>query len=81
MDTNKHNNQDYMHGLGANERALLERIPVVPLRRIVAGVFRAKMKVQFTGWLQYLIPMIFVLLLSIIGGIAYLFNELPHQVS
>lgn len=70
----KHENDDYMHGLSANERALLERIPVLFLRKIAANIVRAKMRVQFTGWLQYLLPMIFVFLLSLIGGVAYLFN-------
>lgn len=68
----KHENDDYMHGLGANERAVLERIPVLFLRKIAAKIVFAKMRVQFTGWLQYLLPMIFVFLLSLIGGAAYL---------
>ena len=54
-----------MHGLGANEKAILERIPVVFLRKMAAGLVRAKMRVQFTGWLQYLLPMIFVFLFSV----------------
>jgi len=63
-----------MQGLGANEQAILERIPLLFLRKIAAGMVLAKMRVQFTGWLQYLLPMIFVLLLSLIGGIAHLLN-------
>ena len=66
------NNDDYMHGLGANERALLERIPFLPLRKFVAGMVRAKMRVQFTGWLQYLLPLIFILILALLAGIALL---------
>ena len=63
-----------MKGLSANEKAILERIPILFLRKIAAGLVRAKMRVQFTGWLQYLLPMIFVLLFSLIGGIAQLLN-------
>jgi len=74
MATDKQNSDDFMQGLGANEKAILERIPVLFLRKIAAGIVRAKMRVQFTGWLQYLLPMIFVLLFSIIGGIAHLLN-------
>jgi nitroreductase len=74
MTTDKQNSDDFMQGLGANEKAILERIPVLFLRKIAAGIVRAKMRVQFTGWLQYLLPMIFVLLFSLIGGIAHLLN-------
>ena len=74
MATDKQNSDDFMQGLGANEKALLERIPVLFLRKIAASLVRAKMRVQFTGWLQYLLPMIFVLLFSFIGGIAHLLN-------
>lgn len=74
MTSNKQHNDDFMHGLGANEKALLERIPVLFLRKIAAGIVRAKMRVQFTGWLQYLLPLIFVLLSILIGGIADLLN-------
>lgn len=74
MTSNKQHNDDFMHGLGANEKALLERIPVLFLRKIAAGIVRAKMRVQFTGWLQYLLPLIFVLLSILIGGLADLLN-------
>jgi nitroreductase len=74
MAADKINRKDFMQGLGANERAILERIPVPFLRKIAAGVVRAKMRFQFTGWLQYLLPMIFVLLFSFIGGTAHLLN-------
>jgi len=74
MATDKQNSDDFLQGLGANERAMLEQIPVLFLRKIAAGIVRGKMRVQFTGWLQYLLPMIFVLLFSLIGGIAHLLN-------
>jgi nitroreductase len=72
--SNARKSDEFMQGLGANERALLERIPVLFLRKIAATIVRAKMRVQFTGWLQYLLPMIFILLFFLIAGIAYLFN-------
>ena len=49
---NTQKSEDFMHGLGANERALLERIPVLFLRKMAAAMVRAKMRAQFTGWLQ-----------------------------
>ena len=63
-----------MHGLGANERALLERIPILALRKLAAGMVRAKMRVQFTGWLQYLIPVFPMLLLFLLAGVSHLFK-------
>ncbi len=74
MAADKLNSDDFMQGLGATEKAILEQIPVLFLRKIAAGIVRAKMRVQFTGWLQYLLPIQFVLLFSFIGGIAHLFN-------
>ena len=74
MATDRQNSDDFMRGLGANEKAILERIPLLFLRKIAAGIVRAKMRVQFTGWLQYLLPMIFVLLFFFVGGVALLLN-------
>lgn len=74
MATHKVNSNDFMRGLGANERAILERLPVPFLRKIAAGIVRAKMRFQFTGWLQYLLPIIPMLLFALIGGIAHLLN-------
>jgi len=65
-------NDDFMHGLGANERAILERIPVLFLRKLAANIVRAKMRLQFTGWLQYMLPVPFMLVLFLIAGITNL---------
>jgi nitroreductase len=63
---------DFMQGLGANERAILERIPVLSLRKLAAAMVRAKMRLQFTGWLQYMLPVPFMLVLFLIAGISRL---------
>jgi hypothetical protein len=65
-------NDDFMQGLGANERAILERIPILPLRKLAAEVVRVKMRLQFTGWLQYMLPVPFMLVLFLIAGISRL---------
>jgi nitroreductase len=72
MTVHKERTDDYMHGLGANERAILERIPSRPLRRLAARTVRAKMRAQFTGWLQYLLPIVAIVPLGLIGAIAQL---------
>ena len=81
MTAKNQKGEDFMHDLGANERAILGRIPILFLRKTAAWIVRAKMRVQFTGWLQYLLPLIFVLLFSIIGGIAYLLDVLFLSIS
>lgn len=74
MASDKRNSEDFMHGLGANERAILERIPVLFLRKRAAALVRAKQRFQFTGWLQYFLPVIFALPFFLIAGIAHLLN-------
>ena len=68
--SNAPKSDDIMQGLGANERAILERIPVLFLRKLATAMVRAKMRLQFTGWLQYMLPVPFMLGLFIIAGIA-----------
>jgi nitroreductase len=63
---------DEMAGLGANERALLGQIRWAAGRRLATRLVRAKMRLQFSGWLQYLLPTPFVLLFSLLGGLAWL---------
>lgn len=65
-------NTDEMKGLGANERALLGQIGWGPLRRMAIRVVRAKMRVQFTGWLQYLLPVPFLLGFALLGASSWL---------
>jgi hypothetical protein len=75
MKKNKPNvkkGDDYIKGFGANERALLERIPVPFLRKLASGMVRAKMRLQFTGWLQYMLPVPIMLVLFLITGITWL---------
>ena len=77
MSKNQSNAQkrdDFMKGFGANERALLERIPVLFLRKLAAAMVRAKMRLQFTGWLQYMLPVPITLVLFLIAGITHLFG-------
>lgn len=63
---------EIMQGLGANERAILERIPVLFLRKLAADIVRIKMRLQFTGWLQYMLPVPFMLVLFLISCITRL---------
>lgn len=62
--------------LGANERALVDRVKIKPLRNLFIRFIGFKLKLQWTGWLQYVIPLPIVLLALVIGGFAYLLGGL-----
>ena len=44
---------------------------------IFAKLWRLKLRLQFTGWLQYLPPALFSLLLFLIASLARLFGLMP----
>ncbi len=58
--------------LGANEKHLIDKVPIPWLRRLLIHVIAIKMKLQFTGWLQYLIPVPVILALFLLTGLVYL---------
>ena len=62
--------------LGANERALVDRVKIKPLQNLFIRFIGLKLKLQWTGWLQYVIPLPIVLLALVIGGFAYLLGGL-----
>lgn len=63
---------DEMPGLGANERAFLGQIRWAPARRMAVRIVKAKLRVQFTGWLQYLLPIPFIVLSCLLGGVTWI---------
>ena len=63
---------DILQGLGPNEREILERIPILFIRKLAADMVRTKMRLQFTGWLQYMLPVPLMLALFLIAGITHL---------
>ncbi len=69
MSFHHSDNDDVLAGFGANERALLERVPTLPLRRLAAAMVRAKQRLQFTGWLQYTIPVVPATVLALLAGL------------
>jgi nitroreductase len=40
--------------LGADERAIISHVGIAPLRRVFSSLWRFKIRLQFTGWLQYI---------------------------
>lgn len=59
---------------GANERAIVDKIKIGFIRDTVIIIVGAKLKLQWTGWLQYLIPLPIALGLLLIALIVYLFG-------
>jgi nitroreductase len=74
MPTRADRSEEDLLGLGANERAILERIRWAPARRLAARAVRAKMRLQFTGWLQYLSPTPAIVVLSVLGAVSWIFD-------
>jgi nitroreductase len=57
--------------LGANERAITDKIGNDALRNIFIHIIGLKLKLQWKGWLQYLIPVPIILLLSLLTVLTY----------
>lgn len=58
--------------LGPNERAILDTIKIPAVRNLATTIVQIKMRLQFTGWLQYMLPLAPTLMIFIIAVIALL---------
>jgi len=56
--------------LTPNERALLDSIRIPILKNIITRVWQVKLRLQFTGWLQYIPPAIVTLVFFLIAALA-----------
>ena len=56
--------------LTPNEKAIIESIRIPILRNLFTSIWRAKLRLQFTGWLQYVPPLAVTLVIFLIAGIA-----------
>jgi nitroreductase len=71
--TTKPNSAEAIYAsLGGNERAVIDRVNPLWLRRFFIHLVATKMQLQFTGWLQYLIPVPITLGLLLVVGLLYL---------
>ncbi len=61
---------------GANERAIVDKIRNDFIRNIAIRIIGIKLKLQWTGWLQYLIPLPVILGLFVLGLTVYLLGGL-----
>jgi len=53
-----------------NERALIDSIRIPILKNIITRVWQVKLRLQFTGWLQYIPPAIVTLVFFLIAALA-----------
>jgi len=60
--------------LTPNERAIIDSIRVPVLRKLFENIWQAKLRLQFTGWLQYVPPLAVTLVIFLIAGIIHLFG-------
>lgn len=60
--------------LGANEQALIDNIGIPALRNVATTLLYIKMYFQFTGWLQYMLPLIAVFIFFSVAAITSLFG-------
>jgi len=58
--------------LAPNERAIIDSIRISVLRNLVENIWRIKLRLQFTGWLQYVPPLIVTLMIFLIAGLVHL---------
>lgn len=59
---------------GPNERAIVDKVRINPLKNFIILIIGVKLRLQFTGWLQYLVPLPFALLSFLIALIFLLFG-------
>jgi len=58
--------------LTPNEKAILDRIKIPFLRNIFTGIWHVKLRLQFTGWLQYIPPALATLVFFLIAALVHL---------
>ncbi len=58
--------------LTPNERAIIESIRIPVLRKLFESIWRTKLRLQFTGWLQYIPPLLVTLAIFLMAGIIHL---------
>ncbi len=66
--------------LGANERAIVDKQKITVLRNLFILMVGTKLRLQFTGWLQYMLPVPPMLVLFLIAGIARLLGGIQAAI-
>ncbi len=67
---NNHTEEIYTR-LGANEKSIIDKIHHTTLRHVAIRLIDIKVKLQWSGWLQYLIPLPIVIILLLIAALFF----------
>lgn len=60
--------------LTANEKAVIDRVRIPILKNLFTIVWHMKLRLQFTGWLQYVPPLFVILVIFLLAGVFHLFG-------
>ncbi len=63
--------------LTPNEKAIIDSIKIPVLRNIFTSIWQAKLRLQFTGWLQYVPPLIFTLVVFLVAMLISILGIAP----
>jgi len=63
--------------LTPNERAIIDKVRIPFLRKLFENIWLVKLRLQFTGWLQYVPPLVVILVIFLIAGIIHLVGGTP----
>jgi nitroreductase len=63
--------------LTPNEKAIIDSIKIPVLRNVFTSIWQAKLRLQFTGWLQYVPPLVFTLIVFLVAGLIHLLGSAP----
>ena len=58
--------------LGSNEKAIIDKVKILWVRRLFIRFIGVKLRLQFTGWLQYLMPVPIMLGMYLFCGLLFL---------
>jgi nitroreductase len=65
----------YQQKLTPNEKAIIDSIRIPILRNLFTSVWQVKLRLQFTGWLQYVPPAIFTLVVFLVAALIRLLGN------
>ncbi len=63
--------------LTPNEKAIIDKVRIPFLRKLFENIWLVKLRLQFTGWLQYVPPLVVTLVIFLIAGIIHLVGGTP----
>ncbi|MCP4498814.1 MAG: nitroreductase [Deltaproteobacteria bacterium] len=72
MATAKRKSEVIYASLSPNEQAIIDKVQIQLIRRLMIRIVALKLRLQFTGWLQFLILLPITLGLYLLTGLVYL---------